>query len=212
MRIEETKVYTFDELSDDAKDTARNWYRRSSDGDTYWSESVLEQGAEVCRILGIELATRPVKLMNGDTRREPVIYFSGFSSQGDGACFEGTYRYAPGAARKLRAEYPQDEPLHRIAVELQQIQRAWFYRLEASISHRGNYYHSMSVSIDVDDASGLRTVDDRTAEDISDALRDVMNWIYRRLEAEYEYQNSDEVIDENMRANEYEFTESGERF
>lgn len=38
-----------------------------------------------------------------------------------------------------------------------------------------------------------------------------MRWIYRSLEAEYEYRQSDAVVDEDIRANEYEFTEGGER-
>ena len=41
-------------------------------------------------------------------------------------------------------------------------------------------------------------------------MRDFAQWIYDGLEAEYEYRQSDEVIDEAMIANEYEFTEDGE--
>ncbi len=39
-----------------------------------------------------------------------------------------------------------------------------------------------------------------------------MNWIYRQLEKEYEYQNSDECVDENILCNSYTFTEDGKRF
>lgn len=35
---------------------------------------------------------------------------------------------------------------------------------------------------------------------------------YSALEKEYEYLNSDESVDENIKANEYTFTESGKRF
>ena len=34
-------------------------------------------------------------------------------------------------------------------------------------------------------------------------------WYYRQLENEYEYLNSDESVDDLIRANEYTFTESG---
>ena len=37
-----------------------------------------------------------------------------------------------------------------------------------------------------------------------------MKWIYRALEKEYEYQNADEQIGENIIANVYDFTEDGE--
>jgi hypothetical protein len=38
-----------------------------------------------------------------------------------------------------------------------------------------------------------------------------MRWIYRQLEREYDYQNADAQVDENIRANEYEFYEDGKR-
>lgn len=38
-----------------------------------------------------------------------------------------------------------------------------------------------------------------------------MRWIYRALEAEYEYQDSDGQVDETIKANEYEFEEDGSR-
>lgn len=42
-------------------------------------------------------------------------------------------------------------------------------------------------------------------------MRDFADWMYRQLEAEYEYRMSDEQVDDTITANEYEFTESGER-
>ena len=47
--------------------------------------------------------------------------------------------------------------------------------------------------------------------DITQLMRDFADWIYRQLEAEYEYQNSDEQVIESIRCNEYEFDEQGER-
>jgi hypothetical protein len=53
----------------------------------------------------------------------------------------------------------------------------------------------------------------REAEEAAiETARDAMRWIYRRLEREYEYQNSVECVDEVIRANEYEFTEDGRRY
>ncbi len=51
------------------------------------------------------------------------------------------------------------------------------------------------------------------AEDIVlEALRDLARWLHARLEAEYEYLQSDGVVDESISANGYTFTGSGERF
>ncbi len=54
-----------------------------------WWDSVYEQFVEKLSEMGIEVKTRPRKLRNGKTIYEPEIFFSGFWSQGDGACFAG---------------------------------------------------------------------------------------------------------------------------
>ena len=107
-------VYKFDELNDSAKENARQWFRESSAGDDDTS-CTYEDAATCGDILGIDLRTRSVKLMGGGTRLEPCIYYSGFSSQGDGACFEGSYAYAKGSTKKIREHAPQEAELHRIA-------------------------------------------------------------------------------------------------
>lgn len=213
MRTVESTVYTFDELSDRAKDRAREWYRdvSSSDFDDFGAETVLEDAAEVCKLLGIELDTRAVPLMNGSTRLKPVIYYRGFSSQGDGCSFTGYYRYRPGALQAIRAYAPQDTELHRIAAELQDLQRRHFYRLECLLSRNSSHYvHELTVSGDVRRTDDIPVSSD-TEAGVIDLLRDVMQWAYSQLEREYEYQNADEQVDENIRCNEYEFTEEGDR-
>ena len=95
MRIIETPVYDFTELPDAAKDKARAWFRETIDDD--WWDSVYDDFERICPILDVTLATTPVRLMGAGTRQKPCIWFSGFWSQGDGACFEGRYAYAPRA-------------------------------------------------------------------------------------------------------------------
>lgn len=211
MKTRQITAYHFDNLSDTAKECARDWYRQSSYGDTFWSENVIEDAANVADLLGINLRTRAAKLMNGSTRMEPAIYWSGFSSQGDGACFEGNYSYRKGASKAIRDFAPQDTELHAIADELQAIQRRHFYRLDAVVRHTGHYSHAHSTTIEVfDREDNYRDIGDAD-ERIADALRDFMHWIYRLLEKEWDYQNADEQVDENIRANEYEFDENGNR-
>lgn len=60
--------------------------------------------------------------------------------------------------------------------------------------------------------SGEGDYDGSVDDDLRDALRSSMRWIYRQLEKENEYLTSDEHVDENIRANEYEFTEDGDRY
>ena len=150
----EITVYRLDELSDAARDKARVWYREGGFGDD-WYDGVYEDFQRVAEILGLNLKTRTVRLMGGGTRQEPCIWFRGFWSQGDGACFETFYAYRKGAPRLIREYAPQDTELHRIADALQAVQRRNFYQLRAEATHRGHYYHEycMAISVERDNPS-----------------------------------------------------------
>lgn len=203
-------VYKFSELSDKAKQKAREWYRDGWGDGWNWYEFVFDDAVACAKILGIEINTRDIPLMNGKTRQEPTIYFSGFWSQGDGACFDGTYSYAKGCKKAIRKHAPKDAKLHMIADDMAEIQRSFLYRLEAKSKHTGHYNHSHSTTIEVwhrDDQYG-RDIGD-AEKGIAECLRDFMDWIYKQLETEYDYQTSDEQVDESIKANEYEFNEDG---
>lgn len=208
----ETVVYHFDELADDVKAVARELYRELGPADG-WFETVFDDFLAVCDCLGIEIKTRSHALVGGGSRILPCIYFSGFWSQGDGACFEGRYVYRHGAAAAIRKYAPKDQELHRIAMDLQSCQRRHFYALWAVATHRGRYSHEYSMSIEVnrDRSFGYEPTAGAEAS-IAEALRDLARWLYRQLEAEYNFQQSDAVIDETMGANDYTFTAEGRRF
>ncbi|SNS94303.1 antitoxin of toxin-antitoxin stability system [Sphingopyxis indica] len=210
--IIETTVYQLDELADAAKDEARAWYRQTG-FEHDWFEFVFDDFERICAIFGIELRTYPVRLYGGGARQKPCIFFSGFWSQGDGACFEGRYRYAKAAPREIRGYAPKDGELHRIADALQAVQRRNFYQLHASIVHRDRYYHEYCMAIGVERDSPTWQDMTADAEDaVIETLRDLARWLYRQLEAEYEYQSSDTSVDEAILANGYTFTENGRRF
>jgi hypothetical protein len=211
-KITEKTVYAFDELSEHAKERARDWYRDALDPSDM--ESVIEDASRMADILGINLRTRPVKLMGGGTRNEPAIYWSGFSSQGDGAYWQGSYSYRKGSVKAMASEAPGDSKgnreLNRIARELRDIQRRYFYRLEAHADHKGRDSQMADYDVSVSDVEG-NGVPQAVADVVGELLADFGHWIYRQLESEYEYQNSAKCVDENIRANKYEFTEEGER-
>lgn len=202
-------LYTFDGLSDEAKEKARTWYR-SFDIDDDWYECVYDDCEAVCAILGITPDTRTVSLYGGGTRQKPCIWFSGFSSQGDGACFQGMYRYAKAASRKIREYAPQDSELHAIADDLQGTQRRNFYQLVVMISHRGRYSHEHSMQFVIErDNRRYQEITAGAEETVTEALRDLARWLYRQLEREYDYRMSDTVVDEMLTVNAYTFTETG---
>jgi hypothetical protein len=76
--IEKTvTLFTFDELEGHAKDRALETLRRFATGDSFWHEGITEGDAKEC-----------AKLAGFDIDR---VMFTGFWSQGDGACFEGAW-------------------------------------------------------------------------------------------------------------------------
>ena len=211
-RTIETTVFTIDELSDAAKENARIWYRDQGLHDE-WYDFVYEDFETICGILGVTLRTTPVHLYGGGTRDKPQVWFSGFWNQGDGASFAGHYSHAKGAAKAIRAHAPKDTELHRIADELQAVQRKNFWQLNASIEQRGRYCHEYTMAIEVErDSPTWQPMTDGAEDSVIEALRDLARWLYRQLRSEYEHQTSDEAVDEIVEANAWTFTADGKRF
>ena len=211
--LHQVAVYTFDELNPEAKDRARAWMR-DSEQELWDAEFVLEDAAQVCELLGIDLSTHAVKLHGGGTRYDPDIYYSGFCSQGDGASFAGQYAHKKGSAKAIQEYAPLDTELHRIGRGLLALQAKYAYKLRATIrqisSHHAHEY-TVTADAELDTAREDWTVTPEDEEALLTLFRDLMRWIYKTLEAEYEYRLSDDVIDEAIRANEYAFTEGGSR-
>ena len=205
MRTIEQTVFKFSELSDSAKETAREWWRRDQDFDLDYT---IDDAATVADLFGLDIRKKTVRLMGGKTRQDPAIFWSGFWSQGDGASFEGAYAYCTGALDAVKNYAPQDAALHAIVRRLQKVQARNFYRLEADITQSGRYVHEMTMRFDVSRTDD-RPVSEYDEEELSDCLRDFARWIYRALETEYEYQSSEEVTDELIESYGCTFDEDG---
>lgn len=123
-------LHTFDELSDAAKERAINDCRDSpSYLDYEWWDSVFDDFIQVAEMLGIDLDTRAVHQGNGRTRKEPMIYFSGFCSQGDGASWFGSWDPAadgPSYYDLVKDHAPEDTELHKIAAALDSVREDLF--------------------------------------------------------------------------------------
>lgn len=181
MRVIEKTIYRFDELDGAAKEKAREWFRTASADDNWWSESVIDDAKRIGALIGFEV---------------DGVYWRGFGSQGDGACWAGAVTYSTGCAAAAARECPQDAEIQRIARAWQDLQRRNFYQIRGSVSANDRYMRTSVGAYREDDANQI-------ASDFAD-------WVYRSLEKEYDYQMSDECVDEGIRANEYEFDEDGE--
>ena len=210
--------FTFEQLDDGAKERAREAERNDCYGDNWWEctyEDVVHMGA----LMGIEIGSRTVQGLRGKQHDEIDISFSGFCSQGDGACFKGWYRYKPDAVASVRSE-TTDEELLRIATALTVVQVAckltYGSFVKAYVTTDGLYFHSGTMNLDVEfeDENAVEPIFgycyDDINKDLRPLIRDFADWIYHQLEAESDYLSSDEVIDERL-SDGVLFTEDGSR-
>lgn len=193
MRIIETTVYQYNELSESAKQKARDWY--TGEWFEFYADNVIEDVQQIAAILGVS---------------DCKVLYSGFWSQGDGACINGLYRYAKNAPKKIKEYAPLDNELHSIAIKLQNAQRKGFYKTTCKITHSGGYCHYNSMDFQFTNEL-WDNLDDRgvSYREIIEAFKMFAKWIYRQLENEYENQVSNEVVAETLEINEYEFLEDG---
>jgi hypothetical protein len=139
-------------------------------------------------------------------------YFSGFWSQGDGACFVGSL---DNALTYLNHHHVDQFPMLRKLIEMGG--SVW-----ATSEHRGRYYHSSSVSINAEcdpfwqcanpkselQEAVIQRWDDMVDKEIVDfeaALaeqwRTYMNDLYTKLEEEHDYLTSDDAVWDTLDAN-----------
>jgi hypothetical protein len=195
INLKKEDIMKIDELPDEIKESVLDKNRLINVAEINWYEDRIDEIKEIGEMIGIEIEN---------------VYFSGFSSQGDGACFEGEYQYKRKSVKRIKEYAPNEHELIEIAENLQKLQRRFFYQLYARVKHGGHYYHEMCTSIDVSSNEDFMLWLHNDAEDgIVEFLRDFMHWIYRYLEREYDSLTDDKQVEETLKINEYEFDSEG---
>ena len=209
-------VYTFDQLSKEAKERARDSWREQESQDF---EPEYESYETAAKLLGIDLTERRTRR---SSKNEMVAYtantihYSGFWGLGDGASFTGGFTFVPGCCDSIREMFPQCTTLHDIADNLTSMHNTLRLlkgkKLTGKITqghHGGSYVHSHTM-----DATAYDDEGEELAIEVSDRFRDLMrdfaDWIYKGLEEDYNYRTSDEAANESLSNGEYEFDEEGE--
>lgn len=186
-------------------------YRDINVSDDWWWECVRGDAEEDLAEIGFTMSR---------------MYFSGFWSQGDGACFEGTMRDWGKFCEKV-PEFCRDFPF--LSEYLKDEGGTY------SIAHQGHYYHENCTTHDystelensledLGDAEHLTDPDKQmrhamwtkafeeegttyqtTGEDVTnwlkDFFKDKMRDLYRSLEKEHEYMTSDDAVWDTIEAN-----------
>jgi hypothetical protein len=169
--------------------------------DNWWSAHIIDDFVEVAEKMGIDMAPSR-RLDNG-------VFWESHPWH---AAFQGRWRWDDLCWLHIREMYPTDEVLHRIADALWAAGKAAkpFYddgedpELEITINHRGPGGGGMSFAVydhavvwdDDADADGIHTTKALNALEsaVEDACKDLCRWLARSLEAEYDYQTSDEAV------------------
>jgi hypothetical protein len=110
----------------------------------------------------------------------------------------------------MRDEFPTETGLHTIADTLDALQNGYKlltgHRINAIITQEDNRYcHKYAMGIDSEDSETGEPVDLELETKILELMRDFAEWIYRSLQAEWDYRLSNESIEETIRINEYKF-------
>ena len=195
MKKHEIITYFFDELSEESKAKAiENLYDINVDCD--WWEFITENFKTENKYFEVT-----------------KVYFSGFSSQGDGAMFEYSAI--------------KDELLHKIINELKTTNRNKWILKQAGIygsgKHTGRYCHENSCSHSIDfegfdyqyNPRLYEIIDiwfSEIEENIISEYKNMCFELYRTLEKEFDYLTSKEAIIDMIEANNYEFLETGKLY
>jgi len=164
MQTKQYKLYELHELSDKAKEKARDWYKLY-DEYIFLSEDMAEYLPELLE-------------KNNLKCDDAKIWYSLSYCQGDGAMFEGTVNYKS------------------------------YY---ATIMQSGHYNHYNSKTIELRSMKTDIEASDKVYQEFDDIYVDICRALEKYGYEHIESQRSDEVVDENIAANEYTFLEDGTR-
>lgn len=183
----ETKVfeiYKFSELSKGAKEKAIKRFSDINVDFEEWSDYTIENYTNKLNELGYD---------------DVKCYFSGFWSQGDGACFTAVVNLYKWGKK------------HKISTKL--IEKG---DMTAKITHNFRYYYAKSTNVEVyvngESNDKIEALRDKIESIIEKEREEIGNELYKELRDQYNYLTSEEAIVETIKANDYEFLASGELY
>jgi hypothetical protein len=160
----------------------------------WWYDAVYENWIEDLKNYGFE---------------DVKIYFSGFSRQGDGACFISNDINLSLLAEKLNFSTREINIIKALQ------EQGYIY---SELTHNSQYYHECSTCFVIYDGYTRATwkrilkIVARLEIAIKNLIIELSKDIYRDLEKEYDYLTSEDSILETLEINDYEFTENGNIF
>lgn len=181
VRQKTIDVYTFDELDKTIQKKVID-RMRETEVDSEWDSFILDEKKDELEKYGFN---------------DIKIYYSGFGSQGDGACFIAkVHNFKP----IVNSEFCKDMPkeIKRLIDDVD---------VTMEIKHKSNYMHSRSVTFD------YSSYDNEAFIEFEDKFEKCyVSWcdaLYKELDNAYDIETSDETVKSTIEANNYEFDVKG---
>lgn len=238
MRTETRTIYNFDELpSESAKEKAREWWRNASASD-FNADYCLTDFCAYARHLGFDVSENDISYSGFWSQGDGASFAGQYCLSGYGLGPAQDYANDERLfsieleIKKSRALFYR-RLIRAIPCEFMADIRSMFTNRNACayvVISRSNsrYSHEMTMRSDggenvlddilyrlgddgeLCDVSAIEHACEEFAENILSDARSLAQHLYYSLEREYEWSISDECVDENIIANEYEFDENGE--
>jgi hypothetical protein len=187
MKKVEITLYQFKELSKEAQAKALETYR-DINTDYEWYDYIFEEWKEKLKKLGYE---------------DAEILFSGFGSQGDGACFTAEV-YLKHWLKKHKLE----KKYKKLFQEADDV--------KITIKHSWRYSYSSSTDVDYEWYGDAERLTDKLEDNILEVIELIKeereklgDKIYKELDDTYYNLIGDEAIADTLEVNEYDFTDDG---
>ena len=190
-------TFKFNELAIDVQDKVIEKHRQfKSEYDDTFYEYVEEEWKEKLEKIGFYL---------------PKIYFSGFWSQGDGACFEASEC----DLQALIKHIDSDNEFRHLS---KFIEGGHLYCTIQSNSYSTHYSHektryiALEFTLDQDRYSHVAELCNRLKEALESLRYSLSKQLYSDLEEAYENEMSEETIKDEILVNEYTYLKDGSSF
>lgn len=188
MRTITKTVYSFDELSDKAKEKALEEYRDVNIHDS-WADPLIEGLVEGLEEMGF---------------KKSKIAFSGFWSQGDGASFTCDSIDTEKVMKTLELDKKYPRYFEHSEGITGSIKRDKWH----------NYVHENTTSLYIDDdviPSEIKDQSNEVQEFLKDWIKNKNQEIYSDLQEDYKDLTSDEYVKDSILENDYYFEEDGSK-
>lgn len=219
------KLYSFEELSEDAKKVAIN-NNRKFQVDHDWWDCTYDDFVKLCNIIKV-----PLVYTYGKNVKTKIynISFSGFYHQGSYSAFECAISTSDVfsiienfESQNWKKEFPKLEiTMPSLTKNWKQIKKAenqLDFIIDSKCAGRGCFSVSSEWTLHNErmgnDGNWLphpnvELVCDEICEWVEQLLKELNSILYKWLQEEYEYRTSDECVSESLIANECEFLEDG---